>query len=254
MKTDFSNKTYLVTGSSSGIGLATAKALLNAGASVILHGRTEAKDLPTEVTELLQNPKSRYLSANLEHAVEASELPARAAAVTGRLDGLVLSAAIPLHKDWLEVTAEDWDRVMQVNLRANLLIAQRASSHLVANGGSIVAVSSTNAIRVNKKNLVYDSAKAALNHMFRSIALELRDQGVRVNVVMPGGVETPMLSHWLKDFAGDDADQVLESVRESGLLGDPCDISSAILFLLSDSARWVTGTTLTVDGGALLDS
>ncbi len=94
-----------------------------------------------------------------------------------------------------------------------------------------MVVSSTNALRVNTSNLVYDSSKAALNHMARALALELKSEGVRVNTVMPGGVDTPMLSRWLGDYAGSPAaaKKVLEDGISSGAVGTPDDIASAIL-------------------------
>lgn len=250
----FENQNFLVTGSSSGIGFATAKALLGEGANVVLHGIMGKSQLDPEVQEVLKTNQARYIQADVSEAQEASSLADRAAELLGGLNGIVLCAAVAFHRAWDQVSADDWDRVMHINLRSNLLVAQSAARHLKKTKGSIVAVSSTNALRVNKKNLVYDSSKAALNHMFRAIALELREHKVRVNIVMPGGVDTPMLVAWMQDHAGADAKKQLDNARLSGMLGKPNDIAMPILFLLSDDAKWITGETLIVDGGAILDS
>ena len=257
MDSRFLGRKVLVTGSTTGIGFATAEALLRESASVVVHGQRKFSELPKATQDLLeQSENAHYLMAELSDPTAVKNLVEQAREKLQGLDGLVLNAAVAFHKNWLEITAADWDRVMDINLRANLLLAQAAAPYLIQNQGSIVAVSSTNAFRVNKKNLVYDSAKAALNHMFRAIALELRDQMVRVNIVMPGGVETPMLEHWLKDYAGSEsaAKKALNDAKASGMLGKPDGIAAAILFLLSNEARWVNGTTLVVDGGAHLDS
>lgn len=256
MAISFERQSVLVTGSTSGIGLAVAQRLLAAGARVVLHGQRSEDELPASVSELLSDSlTAHYIQANLEDSSAASELPHKAAAVWGGLSGLVLNAAVTFHKDWLAINAEEWKSVMSINVLAQLLIAQSSAPYLKDAQGAIVVVSSTNALRVNKKNLVYDSGKAALNHMARAWALELREDKVRVNVVMPGGVETPMLSNWLRDYAESEAsaEEVLDSGRKSGLIAVPDDIAGSILFFLSNDSRWVTGSTLVVDGGAFLE-
>lgn len=249
-------KIILVTGSTSGIGLAVAERLLSKGARVILHGQKPEEDLPASVSELLaDSTKARYIWADLGDSSAATELPHRASAMWGGLSGVVLNAAVAFHQDWLSVTPDEWKSVMAVNVLAQLLVAQSSTPYLRDSEGSIVVVSSTNALRVNKKNLVYDSAKAALNHMAKAWALELKDDRVRVNVVMPGGVDTPMLESWLKEYSGSElgAATVLQEGRDSGLIAMPEDIAGSILFLLSDEARWVNGAALVVDGGAYLE-
>lgn len=254
MASRFENQNFLVTGSTSGIGFATALALLDEGANVVMHGISAKEQLQPEVMQQLTRKGAYYLQADVEQAEQCSSLGERAAELLGGLNGLILCAAVPFHKAWDQVTASDWDRVININLRSNLLITQSAAKHLKKTKGSVVAVSSTNALRVNRNNVVYDSSKAALNHMFKDIALELREAQVRVNTVMPGGVDTPMLATWLKDYAGSNAQKQLEEARQSGMLGKPEDIAKPILFLLSEDAKWITGETLIVDGGAFLDS
>jgi 3-oxoacyl-[acyl-carrier protein] reductase len=257
MENRFSGHSVLVTGSTSGIGLAVARGLVSGGASVILHGRRSEQDLSSEAKGILSdNDDVFYLQADLSKPTDALELPHRAAELSGKLTGLVLNAAVTIHKDWLSVTPEDWDRTMSINLKSQMILAQAATPFLRETRGSIVVVSSTNAIRVNKKNFVYDSGKAALNHMARAWALELKDDAVRVNVVMPGGVDSPMLSDWLVDYAGSEvaAKEVLEQGKQSGLVAVPEDIAGPILFLLSEDARWVTGASIVVDGGGLLQN
>lgn len=254
MGSRFVRHSILVTGSTSGIGLATARRLHDDGAQVILHGRRSSSELPAAVLELLESDRVSYVVADLSKPDQARELADLAQQQAGSLSGVVLNAAMELHKPWDETTAAEWDSVMSVNVRSALLITQGAAPYLTESQGSIVVVSSTNALRVNTSNLVYDSSKAALNHMARALALELKSEGVRVNTVMPGGVDTPMLSRWLGDYAGSPAaaKKVLEDGISSGAVGTPDDIASAILFLLSDDARWVTGAQLVVDGGAYL--
>ena len=254
MGSRFARHSILVTGSTSGIGLATALRLHDGGARVVLHGRRPSSELPHAVLELLQSDRVAYVDADVSKPDQARELPDLAQQQVGSLSGVVLNAAVELHKPWDETTAAEWDSVMSVNVRSALLIAQGAAPYLRETQGSIVVVSSTNALRVNTSNLVYDSSKAALNHMSRALALELKAEGIRVNTVMPGGVDTPMLSRWLGDYAGSPsaAKKVLEDGILSGAVETPDDIASAILFLLSDDARWVNGAQLVVDGGAYL--
>ncbi len=257
MENRFSGHTVLVTGSTSGIGFAVATRLISEGASVILHGQRLERELSQDVKRVLRdNGDVHYLQADLRSSSEAAELPRRAAKLTGNLTGMVLNAAVTLHKDWLEVSPDDWEQTMSINLKGQMILAQKAAPYLRDSGGSIVVVSSTNALRVNKKNFVYDSGKAALNHMARAWALELKDDGVRVNVVMPGGVDSPMLSRWLVDYAGSSAKakKVFEQGKSSGLVAEPEDIAGPIVFLLSEDARWVTGASLIVDGGGYLEN
>ncbi len=205
-------------GSTSGIGLATARRLHDDGARVILHGRRSPSELPDLVLELLESDRVSYVVADLSKPDQARELADLAQEQAGSLSGVVLNAAVELHKPWDETTAPEWDSVMSVNVRSALPDHPGSSAYLTESQGSIVVVSSTNALRVNTSNLVYDSSKAALNHMARALALELKSEGIRVNTVMPGGVDTPMLSRWLGDYAGSPAaaKKVLEDGISSG--------------------------------------
>lgn len=248
-------KVALVTGSVTGIGLATAQALHADGFRVVLHSTRPRSDVPLEADEFISSsPHVEYVAGNFLDPTHPSKVVASAYEKWNRLDCVVSNAAMPMHSDWQTLTAAQWDKVYAVNTRALLLLSQAAAPHLIATRGNIVVVSSTNALRVNKKNLAYDTSKAALNHLARSLALEFLDHKVRVNVVMPGGVKTPMLENWLVDYAGGtlEALSTLRESQEAGVVAEPADIADVIAFLASDKARWVTGAAIVVDGGVWL--
>ena len=251
----FAGQCFLLTGSSSGMGLATAKVLLEEGAQVALHGLQPLADLPPEAHAVLQDNKTHYIQADLTNPGATEELAKDAIQWAGQLHGFVHCAAMTSHREWSEVAIHEWDSVYKVNVRAAFLLTQRLAPSLKETSGSIVLVSSTHAVRVNHRNLLYDTSKAALNHLGRSLALELKADSIRVNTVMPGGVNTPMLRNWLVDYTGSEreAGQVLNEGIRSGRIGQPQDIAKVITFLLSPNSRWITGATITADGGALLE-
>ena len=249
---EFEKKNFLVIGSSSGIGLATAKALHNGGATVVLHGPTVQPN--KEVENLISTPHFHYIAGDLSDLNSCESLIDRACEKISSLDGFVFAAGTKSHVEWEKISVSEWEKVLALNEGSFLFLAQKAAPHLRKSKGSIVAVSSTNAERVNKKNLVYDVSKAGLNHLIKALALELRDDGVRVNGVMPGGIDTPLLKDWLVDYAGshEEAERVLSQGRADGSIGKPEDIADVITFLLSNKARWITGEIVTADFGVSL--
>ena len=246
----------LVTGSTSGIGLATARKLNALGYDVTLHGRTPRTKLDEDLQSWLDSSPSRdYVQADLSEEHAPRTLVEATLARWDGLDLLVSNAAVTLHKESSDTSASEWDYLYQVNVRAAFLLGQAARDALAKSRGSAVFVSSTNARKVNRKNLAYDSSKAALNHLARGMALEWRELGIRVNVVMPGGTQSPMLKSWLVDFAGDEtaANKVLRDGVKENTIAAPEDIVGAIVFLGSPEAHWISGAVVPVDGGLSLE-
>ena len=250
-------KVALVTGSVSGIGLATARQLLEAGYLVALHSELDASSIPAPAAKLLAENKTEtsYHSADFrdpEHS--AKQLIAAVLERWGRLDMLVSNAGTTHHDELAKVSQSDWQRILAVNLLAPFFLVQSATDALSKAGGCVVMVSSTNANRVNHKNLLYDTSKAALNHLARGLALELRPLGVRVNTVMPGGTRSPMLENWLQQFASPEQSpqQIMDAEEQAGRLATPDQVAAAVLLLADAKAGWITGAAIEADGGVHL--
>ena len=173
----------------------------------------------------------------------------------GGLDVMVANAAIGLYADLEEMAEEEIDRVLDVNLKGALTCAQLAIPALRARGGgSIVFVSSVQAYETLRGCVVYGAAKAGLVAAARALAVEVGEHGIRVNAIAPGTIDTPMLQRDLDGMNTADADGFLDRVRAAnalGRIGTVEEVADVVVFLVSDAARYVTGTTVVADGGFL---
>jgi NAD(P)-dependent dehydrogenase (short-subunit alcohol dehydrogenase family) len=240
----------LVTGATSGIGRATAALFTNEGVRVLATGRNAGaleelarslRDAPGHITTLAGDLTESHFPARLVEQVEAK---------LGGLDILVNAAGIIATGDWEKTSLEDWDRMLDVNLRVVFALSKLALPSLIENRGTIVNVSSVTGTRAFPGVLTYCVSKAGMDQLTRCLALELAPRGVRVNAVNPGVVRTNL--HRAGGMPEDRYAAFLEHSKTThplGRIGEPEDVAQAIAFLASDASSWITGETIAVDGG-----
>lgn len=240
------NRRVIVTGASSGIGLDAARLLHENGAEVCLVAR-RADLLAGTAAELGDRAWSH--ACDVENPVEIEAFATAVEQRWGAADGLVNNAGIAPMASLDETGLETWDRVFDVNVRGPFLLC-KALGPLLKEGDNpaVVNISSSLADRAIPGMMAYNASKAALNHMTRCLALEWAPT-VRVNAIMPAVVDTPIHSGRgmsAEDVAG------MGGMHPLGRVGQPRDISSMILYLLSDASSWMTGAIIPVDGGILV--
>jgi 3-oxoacyl-[acyl-carrier protein] reductase len=249
MSMKLEGKTALVTGASRGIGRATALALAAAGAQVLIHygrGATEAEAVAAEIRKA--GGRADVIAADLEAADGPHKLARQARTIIGdRLDILVANAGVAKAVTIEDTTVEDFDRLFAVNVRAPFFLVQQLLP-ILSNGSSIVLVSSLAAHASVGTLPAYAATKGAIDTLVKHFASALGERGIRVNAVAPGVVATEM-SSFTKTDAGRDFTLGMQALKR---LAQPDDIAGAIAFLASDSARWITGDTIHVDGGSKL--
>jgi len=250
----FANRTVLVTGASSGIGRACALALGQAGAQVVAAGRR--KDRLAEVAKAIVTAggTAHVVDGDVRDEATCARWVKSAVERFGGLDGLVNAAGVLGNGGIANTATEEWDRLFDSNVRSVFLLTRAAAPELAKRKGAVVNLSSVAATRPYANLLGYCVSKAAVDMMTRCAALDLAPDGVRVNAVNPGVVVTELhtVTQAVADYPG-----FLERSKTThplGRVGKPEEIASLVLYLLSDEASWMTGSTIAIDGGRALMS
>jgi len=249
------NKVALITGASSGIGLATARAFAARGANVVLAARRD--DELTEAVDQITagGGKASFVKTDVSVASDAERMVAYTIETFGRLDYAVNNAGTEGELAPVEDLSEEvWDRVLNTNLKGNFLCLKYEARAMLAggNGGAIVNVGSVNSFLGFGSGAAYVASKHGQIGLTTSASAELAPHGIRVNIVCPGFVETPMHRRGRQLLGDEIYDDVLLPQVHVRRVGRPEEIAASILFLCSDEASYITGTTLTPDGGFTL--
>jgi len=244
---NLSRRIALVTGAGLGIGRGCAIELARAGADLVINDKPGSPDLESTASEIRALGRQCHcVEADVFTRAGCEALVSRALEVAGRIDILVSNPAYGKRAAFLDFDPEDFDRVVDATFKAGFHLSQLVARHMVERGGGgrIVFISSVQAEMQFARNLPYGAAKAALNHMAQTIAVELSAHRVNVNVIEPGWIDTP---NERKTFS----DEVIEAEARRlpwGRMGTPADIGKAAVFLASDDADYITGAILPVDG------
>ncbi len=237
----------LVTGASAGLGAAMAVALAEAGADVAAHGNSRS---PAETCARIERTgrKSAAVTGDLGDRDVSGHVVDEVVAVLGRLDILVNNAGIIRRTPAADVSDEDWDAVIEVNLTSAFRLARAAGRHMLASarGGKIVNISSLLAFQGGITVPAYAAAKGGLAQLTKALANEWGGKGINVNAIAPGYMETDITSGLRGDPVR--SRQILERIP-AGRWGTPDELAGAVVFLASPAARYVHGHVLVVDGG-----
>lgn len=250
----FENRVMLVTGATSGIGRACATALAREGARIAAAGRRRDRLAALEQSLRATGAEVLTLEGDAREADTGERWVAAAVQRFGGLDGLVNAAGVIGNGGVADTAPAEWDRIMDSNLRAVWLVTRAAAPELVKRHGAVVNLSSVAGLRPYAGLMAYCVSKAGVDMLTRCAALDLAPQGVRVNAVNPGVVVTEL--HTTAQ-AVPDYDAFLERSKTThpiGRVGQPHEIADLVCYLLSDAAGWITGATMSIDGGRALAS
>jgi len=243
----FLGKTIVITGGNSGIGLATAKLFHDEGAKVAISGRDQ-KTLDESVRVI--GGDALAVKADVSKLADIDRLYNQVTAKFGKIDGLFANAGIAKFAPASESTDQLFDETFDINVKGLYFTLQKALPHLNNNAGIVLNSSVVNA-KGSPTTTIYSASKAAVRSLARTFAAELVDRGIRVNVVSPGPIETPIFGRTgLPQAAIDEFANYIKTSYPMKRFGTPEEVAHAVLFLTSSEASYITGVDLKVDGGA----
>jgi NAD(P)-dependent dehydrogenase (short-subunit alcohol dehydrogenase family) len=243
------NRVALVTGAASGIGRATAQRLAKEGAKVAVADWNAA--MGAETVELIkgQGGEAIYVQADVSKVADCERIVAETVAAFGELNILVQSAAVQFEKTVVDTTEEEWDRLIDINLKGIFFVAKYAVIQMrkQGKGGAIVNLASVNSFFAEGSLAAYCASKGGIAQLTRALAMDHSGEGIRVNAIAPGWIETPLNANF---FAlGPHIKEQAAKMHAIKRIGQPDDVANLALFLVSDEAGFVTGSLMTVDGG-----
>ena len=245
------DRTFIVTGAAQGIGAACSARLAGEGARVALWdvNLTAAQSLAGRLRA--GGADVQAMPCNVARKADVDAALAATALAFGRVDGLVNNAGIFRAADFLDITEQDWDAVLDVNLKGAFLVGQAVARQMVAQGGggSIVNMSSVNGSMAIASIASYNASKGGINQLTRAMALALADHGIRVNAAAPGTIATELAREAV--LTSEDARLRILGRTPMKRLGEPEEVADVVAFLLSDAARYMTGEIVHVDGGRM---
>ncbi len=245
------NKCALITGGASGIGFATAQLFAAEGAAVVIADINQEQGRQAEAAIRAAGGKAVFVQCNVALSADCQRAVQTAVETFGRLDIVFNNAGIIRRADALGTTEEEWERVMDVNVKSIFLMSKFAIPEIAKQGGgAIVNTGSGWGIKGGRNALSYCASKGAVVNMTRALAIDHGPQNIRVNCVCPGDTDTPMLRNEARQL-GQAEDKFLDEAKERPLnrYAQPLEIAQSVLYLASDDASYVTGAILAVDGG-----
>ncbi|WP_309119990.1 glucose 1-dehydrogenase [Paenibacillus sp.] len=246
-----SGKVAIVTGAGRGIGKGIAVEFAKEGATVVVGTlvEEEGRQVVQEIAET--GGRARFIPVDVASEDSVRELVRQATEAYGRIDALVNNAGITLFKPLLESTLDDWDAVMNIDLRGVFLCSKYVAAEMVKRGaGSIINISSNHAKATLPNTELYAAAKAGVNGLTRSMALSLGKSGIRVNAICPGFTDTPHYRAWLESSGNArEIEREVAWLHAGSRIASPSDIGRLALYLASDEAEMITGEEIVIDGG-----
>jgi 3-oxoacyl-[acyl-carrier protein] reductase len=243
---DIATRVAIVTGSGRGIGKAIALKLAQAGATVVVNDIGDAKPVEAVVKEIkAMKREALAVMADVSSASDVARLVEKTLSAYKRIDILVNNAGVNRDQLLLRMSEEDWDKVLDVDLKSVFLCTKAVVRHMAKqHWGRIISLSSVVGIVGNKGQANYAAAKAGIIGFTRAIAKEVASHGVTVNAIAPGFIDTEMTRRLKEDWK-----QELKKIIPAGEFGSPRDVAEAVAFLASEESRYITGQVLGVDGG-----
>ncbi len=247
------DKVIVITGASSGIGLATARLFSECGATVCMLDINDAagEEAAGQIGEAGGNAK--YYHCDVTQKTETGSVPDTIIQEFGRIDVLFNNAGIISRKSVLDLEENEWDMTINVHVKGVYLLSKTIIPYMIKmGGGSIINTGSGWGLKGGPNAVSYCAAKAGIVNMTRAMAIDHGRHNIRVNAVCPGDIDTPMLHDEAAQLGEDDSEYMKESAnRPLRRVGQPIDVANTVLFLASDLSSWITGTSIVVDGGGL---